>query len=84
MSGDVLTRNVKIIAEGLARHIFNMTESNTVNEIHDLICSTQIALSPSPSLPFSLFLPSFSLSSTCSLRLRMAFMMYTRTSCGRG
>ena len=33
VSGDVLTRNVKIIAEGLARHIFNMTEDNTVSEI---------------------------------------------------
>ena len=33
VSGDVLTRNVKIIAEGLARHIFNMTENNTVSDI---------------------------------------------------
>ena len=33
VSGEVLTRNVKIIAEGLARHIFNMTENNTVSEI---------------------------------------------------
>ena len=40
MSAEVLARNVKIIAEGLARHIFNMTEDNTVSEIHDIICST--------------------------------------------
>ena len=64
VSGEVLTRNVKIIAEGLARHIFNMTENNTVSEI--ILCSTQ-----TPSL-------------SSSLRLQMAFVMYTRTSCGRG
>ena len=51
VSGDVLTRNVKIIAEGLARHIFNMTENNTVSEItrynmQYIDCSLSLTLSP--------------------------------------
>ena len=51
MSGDVLTRNVKIIAESLARHIFNMTESNTVSEIHVLIYNYTQHMVPLPPPP---------------------------------
>ena len=52
VSAEVLTRNVKIIAEGLARHIFNMTESNTVSEVYtcsNMLHMVFLSLSLSPS-----------------------------------